>query len=479
MIIRLLAGLALLPLAAGAQITQAEYAARRDSLAARVDSGVIFLAGARETIDHYPPFKQRAPFRYLTGFLAPDASLVMVRRGGHTTATLYIQSPDPRREFYNGGRTTPEAITRETGMAAARNERLRADLDSLTGTGLTLWVASDAEADEFIRDDSLSFGSAMVRNLRAAHPYLVVKDATPMLDQLRARKSAAEVALLERAAAISVLGHKAVLSEIAPNKNEYEVQALMEYTFRRNGGDLEPAYASIVGSGPNSTTLHYDRDDRAMHAGEMLVMDCATSYQGYAADITRTVPVSGVFTADQRTIYQIVRDAQAAGERQIKPGVPAKTERDSIQAVVAAGLAKLKLIDSVTAVVDAPKGFCGPRDTCPQASLFLPHGPGHGLGLDVHDPAQFYYAPAMAFGVGNALTIEPGIYIKPSILDILPDTPRNRAYADRVRPLLQRYANIGVRIEDDYVLTADGLKRITPAPREAAEIESLMKRVVQ
>jgi Xaa-Pro aminopeptidase len=466
------------PAIAKSQITQAEYAARRDSVAAHIDSGVFFIAGARDPIDHYPPFKQRAPFRYLTGFLAPDADLVMVVHNRHVTATLYVQPSDPRREFYTGERASPETIMRETGMQSARNDRLKSDLDSLAATGLPLWVASDAESDEFIQPDSLSFGSAMVRGLKAAHPALDVHDATQMLDALRARKSPAEIALLERAATISSAGHKAVLAEIAPGKSEADVQGLMEYTFLKGGGDQFPAYASIVGSGPFSTTLHYDRDNRVMKAGDVVVMDCAASYEGYAADITRTVPVNGTYTPDQRAVYQIVRDAQAAGERMVKPGIPAAAERDSIGAVIAAGLAKLHLIDSATAVIDAPKGFCGQNDTCPQWRLYLPHGPSHGLGLDVHDPAQFYYGQK-TFAVGDAFTIEPGIYVKSDILAILPDTPRNRAYAERVRQTVQRYANIGVRIEDDYIVTATGAKRMSTAPREANEIEALMRKTVQ
>jgi len=392
---------------------------------------------------------------------------------------LYVQPSDARREFFTGERMSPEAIKRVTGMASARNTQLKADLDSLAGLGLPMWVASDAESDEFIADDSLSFGSALVRSVRTAHSGLVVKDATQILDELRARKSPAEMALLERAAQVSSLGHKAVLADIAPGKSEADVQGLMEYTFRRSGGDGVPAYASIVGSGPNGTTLHYDHDDRIMKSGEVVVMDCAASVDGYAADITRTVPVNGTFTADQRVIYQIVRDAQAAGERTIKPGVTATAERDSIGNVIVAGLVRLKLIDSATAMFDAPKGFCGQAgDTCPQWRLFAPHGPSHGLGLDVHDPAQFYYGQK-TFALGDALTIEPGIYIKADILSLLPDTPRNRAYAERVKGLVQRYANIGVRIEDDYVLTSSGLKRTSTAPREASEIEALMRKTVQ
>ncbi|HWZ61278.1 MAG TPA: Xaa-Pro aminopeptidase [Gemmatimonadaceae bacterium] len=456
-----------------APISQAEYAARRAALTAIADSGVFVAFGAREPVDHYPPFAQRAPFRYLTGFLAPDAALIIVKRGGHITTTLFVQSSNPRREFYTGARMAPAAVRAETGMDAEINERFVPVLDSLAATGLGFWIVGDAESDEFIAPDSLSFGSATTRRLGAAHPFLAMHDATRTLDSLRARKSAAEVALLRRAAAISTLGHLAAPSAIGPGRNEGDVQAIMEYTFRRNGGE-RPAYSSIVGSGPNSTTLHYDRDDRVMQGGEVILMDCATSYQGYAADVTRTLPVSGTFTADQRGIYQIVRDAQAAGERQVRPGVPGSTEVDSIRAVVSAGLTRLGLVDSTNAMIDAPPGFCGRTTECRQVTLFMPHGPGHGLGLDVHDPAQWYYANR-AFGVGDVFTIEPGIYIRPGITDILPDTPRNRAYVARVRPLLERYANIGVRIEDDYVVTDTGVERLSLAPREVREVEDLMK----
>jgi Xaa-Pro aminopeptidase len=458
---------------APAAIAQAEYAARRDALTAVADSGVFVAFGAREPLDHYPPFVQRAPFRYLTGFLAPDADLIIVKRGGRTTTTLFVQSSNPRREFYTGARMTPDAVRAAMGVDGAVNERFLPTLDSLAATGLPFWIVGDAESDEFITPDSLSFGSMTTRRLVIAHPYLALHDATRALDSLRARKSPAEVALLRRAAEISTLGHLAAPSAIGPGRNEAEVQAVMEYAFRRNGGD-RPAYASIVGSGVNSTTLHYDHDDRTMRANEVILMDCATSYEGYAADVTRTLPVNGTFTADQRVIYQLVRDAQAAGERQVHPGVLQSTEVDSIRAVVAAGLTRLALIDSANAMIDAPAGFCGRTTECREVALFMRHGPSHGLGLDVHDPAQWYYGDRR-FGAGDAFTIEPGIYIRPGITDILPDTPRNRTYVARVRPLLDRYANIGVRIEDDYVVTATGIDRLSLAPRELREIEDLMK----
>jgi Xaa-Pro aminopeptidase len=457
-----------------AVITEADYLARRDSLLAHIDSGIVVVPGGREPVGHYPSFRQVPAFRYLTGLLEPDATLVLIKHGGRATGTLFVEPPAPLTEFYTGTRVGYSELARELSLDARSNEDLGPVLDSLAAMHLPYYFVSDAESREFVQDDSLTFGRALARRLAAAHPDLDVRDATPFEEALRARKTTAEIAMLKRAADISDLGHRAAMQALAPNMNEYQIQALMEFTFRTNGAD-RPGYASIVGSGPNATTLHYDKDDRVMHAGEVLVMDVAGEYQGYSADETRTLPVSGTFTPDQRAIYQIVRDAQAAGERQVKPGVSARQEVDSIAAVIAAGLTRLGLIDSAGATFDGPPGFCRRADNvCPQRMLFYPHGPGHGIGLDVHDPAQFYTAPN-EFAVGDVFTIEPGIYVRTSLIDVLPDTPRNRVYIARVRPLLQRYANIGVRIEDDYTVTPAGIERLTHSPREINEVEALMK----
>jgi len=255
-----------------------------------------------------------------------------------------------------------------------------------------------------------------------------------------------------------------------PGMNEFEIQSLIEYTFRRNGAD-RPSFSTIVGSGPNSTTLHYNADDRFMNAGEVVVMDIGASYRGYAADVTRTVPVSGTFTPDQRAIYQIVRDAQAAAERQAKLGAKASLMSDSASATLAAGLARVGLIESSDATYD-----CAPAQQpqqCPQLALYYMHGLGHGIGLEVHDPDQFYFTGTIA--AGSAFTIEPGIYVRENLLEILPKTARNDALIAKIRPAFEKFRNVGVRIEDDYVVTPQGVEWISPAPREIAEVEAMMK----
>jgi len=200
----------------------------------------------------------------------------------------------------------------------------------------------------------------------------------------------------------------------------------------------------------------------------VVVMDIGASYRGYAADVTRTVPANGTFSPEQREIYQIVRDAQAAAERQAKIGVPAQLMTDSANAVMTRGLARLGLIESADATYDASRG----RQE-PQLQLYYMHGLGHGIGLEVHDPDQFYFTGAI--GEGSAFTIEPGIYVRENLLDIIPDTPRNRAMIAKIGPAVERYKNIGIRIEDDYVATDKGVEWISRAPREISEIEALMR----
>jgi Xaa-Pro aminopeptidase len=213
-----------------------------------------------------------------------------------------------------------------------------------------------------------------------------------------------------------------------------------------------------------------------MRAGELLLVDAAAYAGGYAADVTRTVPVSGRFTPEQRAVYQLVLEAQAAYVRQVRPGAPLAAANDSGRLVVERGLARLGLIDSVGATYDAPAGARCPPAGCRQVALYALHGyGGHGIGLDVHDPAQFYAAPNV-FRPGDVFTVEPGLYVGPSALDGLPDTPANRAMAARMRPGLARYRDIGVRIEDDYAVTDAGVEWLTSAaPRGADEIEAAMR----
>jgi Xaa-Pro aminopeptidase len=462
------------PARADAQISAAEYAARRDSLAARIGDGVLVAFGGVTPTTDFGPFYQLPAFHYLTSFDEPDAALVMIVRGGRGTSTLFLSPVGARRAFYYGRRPDSTTVVRSLGMAARSYTALGQTLDSLTATRLPLYHLTDFSDADFAAEDSLTRGRQVVRSLSARHPGLDIRDAHPLVDQLRARKSPAEMALLRRAAEISSEGHRAAMQLPEPTR-EYEIQAALEYAFRRLGG-ARPSYGSIVGGGVHGTQLHYMRDRGELKAGDVVVMDAATEYEGYAADITRTIPVSGTYTAEQRAIYQLVRDAQSAAERNSKPGMSAVAAQDSSIDVRTRGLATLGLVESADATFDPPwPADCRaqPR-SCKQAMFWMIHGISHGLGLAVHDPAQFY-GPDRTFKVGDAFTIEPGIYVSTTMLDALPDTPKNRAFIEHVRPAVRRYQNTGVRIEDDYLITEKGLERISTAPREIAEIEALMR----
>jgi Xaa-Pro aminopeptidase len=457
-----------------AQIPTTEVSARRDSLAARIDSGVVVAFGGRTLVNDFGTFFQLPAFHYLTNFDEPDAAFVMVVRNKRPSSTLYLSPINARTAFYYGRRVDSTTALKVTGILGRPFTSLHGTLDSLAATGLPFYTLGDYEDADFARADSLTRGQVLVRSIAAQHPGLVVKDAHRIVDQLRARKSPAEIALLKKAAEISSEGHRAAMLTANPN-HEYELRAALEFTFTRLGAE-RVAYGSIVGAGVNGTQLHYMRDTDPARPGDLVVMDAAGEYHGYAADITRTIPVSGTFTAEQKQIYRLIREAQSVAERNSKPGMRASVAQDSSVIVRARGLAALGLIQGVDSTFDPPwQVNCAQQPAaCKQSNLWMIHGISHGLGLAVHDPVQASFGDS-TYKVGDAFTIEPGIYISTRALAVLPDTPKNKAFIAAVRAAVLKYENTGVRIEDDYVITDKGLERISQAPREIAEIEALMK----
>jgi Xaa-Pro aminopeptidase len=462
--------------AARAQVAPAEYAARRAALAARIDSGVVIAFGGVAPVNYWPTFHQLPAFHYLTGFGETDAALVMVKRGGAVSPTMFVPARTPVQERRDGARTRVADMEAKTGIAGAAIAQLRTAIDSLAASGLPFYVVSDAQTSDYAAQDSLTRGARFLAQVRLAHPWLVMHALDTVVDRLRAKKSAAEIALLRRATEISGRAHREAMKATAPGCGEYEIQSLLEGTFRRFGGD-RPGYGSIVGSGPNATILHYMDDSRVMREGELLLIDAATSFDHYSSDVTRTMPVNGRFNPAQRELYQIVRDAQEAFVRQIKPGVSYDVASDSGKAVVAKGLVRLGLIQAPEATIDPPPGMTCPSGGCLQLQLYALHGfGGHGVGVEVHDPAQYYQEIDDRFGIGDVFTVEPGLYVSPDLLKSLPDTPKNRAMLAKIRPAVETYTGMGVRIEDVYALTDSGLDWLSDgAPREIAEIEALMR----
>jgi Xaa-Pro aminopeptidase len=286
---------------------------------------------------------------------------------------------------------------------------------------------------------------------------LAIENARPIFEELRHIKSPYELKMLQHAIDITTEAQGRAMGMVGRAKMEYEVQAEVEYTFRRRNADFW-GYPSIVGCGPNATTLHYVESQSEVKRGDLLLMDVGAEYEHYTADVTRTFPVSGKFTKEQADIYRIVYDAQEAVAKATKPGVTFTTLQNIARQTINDGLLKLGLVTD-------PKGS--------QVGYWFIHGLGHWLGMNVHDVGR--YGPPMQAGM--VFTNEPGIYIREDALDNMPDTPENRDFIAKVRPAFEKYKNIGVRIEDDMLVTPTGVEWMTKdLPRKLEDVEAFMAR---
>ncbi len=442
------------------QISQQEFADRRAALAQAVGDGIVLAMGSAAPPQDYISFHQNSHFRYLTGFTEPDAALVLVIRDGGVEELLFVNPRDPAQETWEGLRVGPEGAQLATGIRGRDIAELPGFLSRRLRAGQPLRLVGSYQPAASVRDDV----TQRILGLLTRIPEVELVPVNDEVNRMRQTKSDAELGLLRKANLLTVAAHREVAGALAPSRNEFEIQALVEFTFRRNGAE-RPAFASIVGSGPNSTILHYNANRRFMEEGDVVVVDIGASYGGYAADVTRTYPVGGRFTEAQREIYQLVRDAQAAAESRAGAGVSVAELNQVAAEVLARGLAELGLIEAPDATFEGPGG-----EVMPQLRLFYMHGLGHGTGLDVHDPWPPVLEPGVVF------TIEPGVYVRPNLLDeVLPDTPGNERVRAAIAPAVERYRDIGVRIEDGYIVRPDGtLEWISPAPREVGEVEALM-----
>ncbi|CAN5781769.1 aminopeptidase P N-terminal domain-containing protein [soil metagenome] len=450
-----------------APVSAAEYASRRRALIEQVGDGVVVVFGTAAPAADYLPFVQDADFRYLTGIMEPDGGYIAVKQGGRVQEILFVLQRDPAREVWEGARLGPEAAAQRTGIPSQTSDRFATVLDSLVGVHRTLHTTTVPPVRVGL-ETGLTRPQQVLSRLRERHPEAEIRSVQQQIRQLRATKSSAELDRIRRAVYISSLAHREAMRSTQPGMNEFEIRALLEYFFRRYGAE-GPAYGSIVGSGPNSTTLHYQASDRFMNADDVLLIDAAASYGGYAADVTRTFPVNGTYSTEQREIYEIVLAAQKAAESRVRAGAMWTELNQAANTEIRNGLARVGLIDAPDATYD-----CRGQARCQQFQLFYMHGLGHGVGLAVHDP-DVSTSPS-GFGPGSAVTIEPGIYVRADVFEYLVDTPGNREMIARLRPALDRYRNIGVRIEDVYVFDERGVERVSAGvPREIGEIEALMR----
>jgi Xaa-Pro aminopeptidase len=452
---------------ADAPIPQSEYASRRAAVVNGLPNGLVVAFGAPAPEADYHNFFQASNFNYLTGFEEPDAALLMVVENGAIKGQpiLFVPPKDPSREVWEGHRLGVDSAKIRHDMDARPSNALDRVVDSLFAAGVpkTIHVVGNYRRGRALRSvDDQRVEAIIGRNAGAT-----AQSINARVTARRAVRSAAELDLLRKAIAITVDAHREAGRAIEPGMNEFEIQGLIEYTFRRNGA-ARPGFGSIVGSGPNSTTLHYNTNDRFIERGDVIVIDIGASYRGYSADVTRTYPANGTFSPPQRDIYSAVRAAQVEAEQAARVNGPAAALSQAASASLSQSLASMGLIEAPGATYD-----CGSGNRCTQLSLYYMHGLGHPIGLDVHDAGastgQGNLVP------GSAYTIEPGIYVRANLLDIIPDTPANRAMIAKIRPAVQKYANIGVRIEDDYIVTDSGIEWVSQAPREIADVEALMR----
>jgi Xaa-Pro aminopeptidase len=294
--------------------------------------------------------------------------------------------------------------------------------------------------------------------LEKVTPELKVQDPNSIFAGLRRVKSPREIDMLAHAVDITAEAFQRAYTLAVPGTPEYEIQAQFEFTFLRRNAHW--GYPCIVASGVNATTLHYETNRDTMKAGDVLLMDDAAEFDGYSVDVTRTIPVSGKFSKEQAEIYKLVWEAQQAGIRQVRPGHAsgrAGSDKDTVWGAAAEvfrqGLLKLGLITD-------PKSN-------QQLGIWFNHGIGHGIGLNVHDPGGPELQPGMV------VTVEPGIYIRPDALDNLPKTPENEKFIAAVQPAFEKYKGIGVRIEDDVLVTAGEPKVLSAAvPSKLEEVEA-------
>ncbi len=438
------------------QTTFAPYHQRRLSLVERMTrggGGIALVHTANEqprNRDTHYPYRADSYFQYLTGFTEPEAVLVIIVGSGDTPpqSILFCREKNLEREIWDGFRHGPEGARELFGFDAAHAiGELEAKLPELLANQPALWfsIGHDAAWDQRIAA-ALNAVRAEARTGKRAPA--TIRDVRAELDAMRLIKDPTEIATMRRAAEISSAAHMRAMRFTTPGRFEYEVEAELLHEFRRQGCEY-PAYTSIVAGGPNACVLHYVGNDQVLRDGDLLLIDAGGELGGYASDITRSFPVNGRFSGPQADVYDMVLGAQAAAIAAVRPGATFADPHEAALKVLAQGMIDLKLLSgSLDAVIESEA-----------YKRFYMHRTSHWLGKDVHDAGEYKEGEHWATLLpGMVLTVEPGCYIRPA--DDVPEA----------------FWNMGVRIEDDALVTTDGCEIITlAAPKKIADIEALMR----
>lgn len=425
------------------KIDSTEYQQRRQALMEKIGKGTAIFRSAPMAVMHNDveyTYRQDSDFYYLTGFNEPNAVAVFAPHHEEHQFVLFVQPKDLEKEVWTGYRVGVEGAKEKYGADEAfpiseLDEKLPKYLEKADR------IYYHLGRDRGFNDTVLKHWQRLMRTYpkRGTGP-IAIEDSGTILHPLRLVKSPAELALMRKAAEISVKAHNHAREFAQPGRYEYEIQAEMEHIFRLQGGNGF-AYPSIVASGENSCILHYVENDRQLQDGDLLLIDAGCAYGYYNADITRTFPVSGQFTPEQKAIYDIVLEAQKQAIATVQPGNPYNGVHDTAVRVIVEGLLDLKLLSGDIEEIIKEEKY----------KPFYMHRTGHWLGLDVHDVGVYQNGEnPQPLQPGNVLTVEPGIYIGSETKPVegQPEIP-------------DRWRSIGVRIEDDVLVTVDGCEILT------------------
>lgn len=429
----------------------AVYERRRRTLLARLRGAVLFIPGPAEAIyanDVHYRYRPDTNIRYLTGFEEP-AHVVLSGCEHERGMTLFVRPRDPAAETWTGRRAGIDGARTDYGADFAYT------IDEWAG--VLEKHLKDAEHFYWMQSRDNGVNERVLAAIRAANALrprsgrdsLVIEDASLLLGEMRVLKNSDELATLRAACRVSAEAHRAVMRAIRPGDGEFQVEALVEYLFR-NGGCSGPAYGSIAAGGANATVLHYTSNNRTLADGELLLLDAGGEYGGYCGDITRTFPIGPAYSEPQARLYDIVLAAQAAAIDAVKPGATVEAVHNAALEVLVAGLIDVGLVHGDVGEAIAKRSY----------ERFYMHRTSHWLGMDVHDAGRYAIEGASrALEEGMVLTVEPGIYVPG-------DDP-------------SAFAGIGIRIEDDVLVTASGCEVLTAAaPKDRGEIEELRRAAV-
>ena len=442
------------------------YVERRARLMAQMQAqggGIAIIPTAPETkrnndVDHL--YRYDSSFHYLSGFHEPDAVIVLIA-DKNPQSLLFCRPKNPEREVWEGLRYGPAAARGRFGFDNAYSitvlEKKLAEL--VIDKPAIFYTPGSKPAFDPILQNALNLARSEARN--GITVPATFHDVNAIINEMRLIKDGTEAGLMRQASLISSHAHTRAIRACRPGMHEYEIEAELLHEFRKNGADA-PAYSPIVASGANTCILHYRSSDAVLQSGELLLVDAGCEYKGYAADISRTYPINGIFSSAQKTLYEIVLAAQQAAIEQIKPGNHFNDPHDAALRVLSQGMLDTGLLDKNKA--GSVDDVLEKRDY----QAFYMHRTSHWLGMDVHDVGAYYETGkstaeksekiSRIFQPGMALTVEPGLYIRP---------------AAAVPP---QFWNIGIRIEDDVLVTAACNEVLSAAaPKTVAEIEALMK----